>query len=134
MYEDAPEYMISYYGGEPKKARAVFDTPRDLWFNPESRETYSQTGTSDLNWCTRIMDGDYMRRAGWEDYLDKLPDKRYPFLVDTNIFCQHINPDGQTFPGILELGEYVQLEPATPPSLSIHVGEQVNTEDIFGGG
>ncbi len=30
----------------------------------------------------------------WAEYQDK----DFPILVDTNIFCRHISPDGQQFP------------------------------------
>jgi hypothetical protein len=40
------------------------------------------------------MEGGYFEKAGWREYQDK----QWPFLVDTNIFCRHINPDGEQFP------------------------------------
>jgi hypothetical protein len=39
-----------------------------------------------------------MRKAGSGEYVDNLPDPRYPFLVDTNIKCGHIDPDGHQYP------------------------------------
>lgn len=73
----------------------MFETPRNLWVDPERQHHNATAGTSDLAWCTRVMEGGYFEKAGWHDFA---PDMRYPFLVDTNIFCKHINPDGEMFP------------------------------------
>lgn len=89
MWEDSEEYEV---GGTT--TRRVFITPRDLWFDPETEQFNMTQGTSDLDWCTRVMKGDYFRKAGWDKYADM----EYPFLVDTNIFCKHINNDGEQFP------------------------------------
>lgn len=93
MWDDSPEYMV-----RNQVTRRVFDTPRHLWFDPESNSYNTVTGTSDLDWCTRVMEGDYLRKAGWGDYVDSLPDARYPFLLDTNLACVHIEMNGQRFP------------------------------------
>lgn len=89
MWDESPEYAIN-----GQITRRVFDTPRNLWFDPESQQYNAVTGTSDLDWCTRVMEGDYFRKAGWHEYADK----EYPFLVDTNIFCRHVDPNGQSYP------------------------------------
>jgi len=93
MWDDSPEYMLYNM-----KTRRVFWTPRKQWKDPESGYYNTTMGTSDLDWCTRVIEGDYIRKAGWGDYMDNLPDPKYPFLVDTNIFCRHINPNGEMFP------------------------------------
>lgn len=89
MWKESEEYQIG-----DQFTRRVFNTPRNLWHDPESDMFNMQVGTSDLDWCTRVIEGDYFCKAGWHDYADK----KYPFLVDTNIFCKHINPDGEQFP------------------------------------
>ena len=94
LWKDSPEYMAKNI-----LTRRVFDTPRSLWYDPETGYANSKTGTSDLEWCTRIIEGDYLRKAGWGDFVDSLPDKRYQMLVDTALFCGHIeNGNGQMFP------------------------------------
>lgn len=110
MYNDAEEYVIQYPGGRPTPTRRVFSDMRDLWFNPENREVYSLTGTSDLAWCTRLIEGDYLRKAGWGKYLDKLEDPRYPLVVDTNLYCNHINPDGAQYPPVEYLAPFLKEE------------------------
>ncbi len=91
MWKDSEPYMLNGI-----QVRRVFDTPRYTWHNPETGETNVAAGTSDLEWCKRVMRGDYLRRAGWGAFADEHGD--YPFLVDTGIFCGHINPDGTVFP------------------------------------
>jgi len=89
MWQDAEEYII-----HGKATRRVFNTQRKMWFDPETGHFNTTGGTSDLDWCQRVIEGDYLRKAGWDEYADK----EYPFLCDTSIFCKHINPDGQQFP------------------------------------
>lgn len=89
IWEDSPEYAA---GG--LRMRRVFETPVRSWFDPEKGTQEVLTGTSDLDWCKRIMEGGHLAKAGWPE----LQDKEFPFLVDTNIFCKHIDPDGQQFP------------------------------------
>ena len=89
MWDESPEYMV---GND--LTRRVFNTPRNIWFDPDSNQFNTYTGTSDLAWCDRVMKDGIFEKAGWTEYVDK----KYPFLVDTKIFCKHINPDGQQFP------------------------------------
>lgn len=91
MWDESAEYLVGQ-----EKVRRVFDTPRNLWFDPESAQYNTTSGTSDLAWCTRVMEGDYLRKAGWSAFADEHP--AYPFPVDTNLFCRHINIDGEQFP------------------------------------
>lgn len=97
MYEDSPEYLIKV-GPRGEIARRVFDTPRVQYFDAADPEgfVHSNVGTSDLDWCTRVMQGDYLRKAGWTKHADEHPE--FPFLIDTEIFCRHININGEQFP------------------------------------
>jgi len=89
LWNDSEEYVVKGI-----KTRRVFNTPRDLWIDPEDGQFNMTQGTSDLDWCTKIMDGKYFEKAGWPE----MQEKEFPFLIDTNIFCRHINPDGEQFP------------------------------------
>jgi hypothetical protein len=91
MYKDSEEYQIGN-----QTARRVFDSPRSAWFNQETGQYNTTAGTSDLDWCRRVIDGDYLRKAGWGEFADAHPD--WPFLVDTNLFCQHIDINGTKNP------------------------------------
>lgn len=89
IWADSEVYMAGKI-----ETRHVFMTPRDVWFDPETNQYNVMTGTSDMDWSRRIIDGEYLGKAGWSDFAGK----KYPFLVDTNIFCRHINVDGEVFP------------------------------------
>lgn len=89
MWDESEEYMLGTI-----KARRVFDTPRALWIDPETGSFNTTSGTSDLDWCTRVMEGNYFVKAGWPQYQQM----RWPFLVDTAIFARHTNPNGEQFP------------------------------------
>jgi len=90
MYDDAAEYILP--SGE--KARRVFETMAQSWFNEETGAQETLVGTSDLDWCTRVIKGNYLEKAGFKTVAKK----EFPFLVDTNIYCKHIDPDGTQFP------------------------------------
>lgn len=97
MYAESPEYMVAK-GNQGQIVRRVFNTPRDLWIDPETGNHNATVGTSDLAWCSRVIEGGYLEKAGWSAFVAGLEDPRYPFPVDTRIFCKHINMDGEQFP------------------------------------
>ena len=90
MYQDAPEYVIN--GKE--KCRMVMETPSFSIHDPESGGYRGFGGTEDLSWCDRVMEGDYLKKAGWPE----LARRKYPFWMDTSLFCLHIDPNGTTYP------------------------------------
>lgn len=83
MWNESPEYTL--HNGE--KTREVFRTPRDVWFDEDTAQYNTTSGTSDLDWCTRIVKDKIFKKAGWPEYQKK----KYPFLVDTNLFTSHID-------------------------------------------
>jgi len=93
IWKDSDEYTIMF-PGLVKKVRRVFESPRKTWDDPESGYQQSNIGTSDLNWCDRVLAGEYLR------YWPAVANKKYPFLVDTKMFCRHIDlPSGIAYPG-----------------------------------
>lgn len=80
LWNDAPEYNCGGY-----LIRRVFDTPVKTWFNEETGAQETLTGTSDLDFCTNVIAGNYLAKAGWPE----LQKEKYPFLIDTNIYCKH---------------------------------------------
>lgn len=122
MWDDSEEYEL--HGA---KVRRIFNTPRDIWWEPQTGFWNTTSGTSDLEWCTRVIKGDYMRKAGWGKYVDGLEDKRYPFMVDTNLFSWHIEPDGTRYPKVMPVTQ------TSPPPLGVNVTDKVNTGDKPGG-
>lgn len=89
MYAEAEEYTT-----KGMKLKRVFETPRDLYFDQYTGQWNATTGTSDLDWCTKIIKNKVMAKAGWKRHA-KL---RYPFLVDTNIYCKQIDEQGIFYP------------------------------------
>jgi len=89
MWDESPEYNC-----QGTKLRRVFDTPRKLWFDPETNTFNATQGTSDLDWCTKVMKGEYFKKAGW----NKFQKMKYPFLMDSKIFCRHIDQNGVQYP------------------------------------
>jgi hypothetical protein len=69
-----------------RHVRKVFETPAIAHVDPETGKKSQLVGTSDLYWCDRVIDKGYLKRAGWPE----LGRKKYPFLIDTNLFCGHI--------------------------------------------
>lgn len=89
VYNDAPEYMNGGY-----KLRRVFETVSKTWYNEEKGSQEALVGTSDLDFCKRVIEGDYLTKAGWPE----LAKQRYPYVVDTNIACMQIEHDGTQYP------------------------------------
>lgn len=101
MWKDSPEYAV-----RGTVTRRIFYTPRDLWYDPQFGQVNTTSGTSDLDWCTRVVRDKYLERAGWTEFKDD----PYPFLVDTNLFCYHINNDGEQFPKVEDVAKFVREE------------------------
>ena len=96
LWNESEEYMV---GNEV--TRKVFDLPNfnsglmgfENGENTGGRFAYTR-GTSDLNFCKRVMRDGIFKKSGWAKYQDM----KYPFLVDTNIFVRHIDQKGRQFP------------------------------------
>lgn len=89
MWKESAEYNIN-----GQVTRRVFADPGKVWRDPESGGFHLTVGTSDLAFCERVMNEGFFKKAGWPDYQEK----KYPFLVDTNIFVRHIDENGRQFP------------------------------------
>lgn len=91
VWDESPEYEL--WGN---KVRRVFEAPAKVWYDPQVGYQ-SASGTSDLNFCDKVIKNHIFRKAGWKEF-DNNP---RPFLCDTNIFCWHIRNDGQKFPIVI---------------------------------
>lgn len=89
MAEDAETY---YLNGSPVKR--IFETPAKMKYDVDTLNYGSVSGTEDIDWCIRVIKNNVFERAGFPEY--KL--KEHPFLVDTSIFCKHIDPSGRQYP------------------------------------
>lgn len=106
LYADSEEYLIPGGSGPDLAVRKIFETPAKVWFAPELRTWYTVTGTEDLRFCTRIMNEGIFKKAGWDEYEDK----EFPFLIDTSIFCRHIDFDGIQYPANNEEMQFMPKE------------------------
>jgi hypothetical protein len=97
MLPDCEEYALNGV-----KVRRVFNSPRESFYNPDTGAYSANAMTSDLDWCKRVVEGDYLHKAGWHEWADK----PLPFLVDTGIFCHHIEPDGRVYPDAKSLARW----------------------------
>jgi hypothetical protein len=89
MYEEAESYMIGN-----QAVRRIFQTPSKIGFDPQTGGWNAQSGTEDLFWCDDVVKKGILKKAGWGE----IAKKKYPFLIDTSIFCQHIDNGGQQYP------------------------------------
>ena len=88
-WDDSEEYVANGI-----KLRRVFETPVRVWEDAKTGTWNATTGTEDLRWCWRVKEHGIFGKAGWPEYEKKT----YPFLVDTAMFCRHIDPSGNQYP------------------------------------
>lgn len=89
LYEASEAYQL-----HGRTVRRIFETPAKCYFNPENMSWNSQVGTEDLFFLSRVIDEGVLEKAGWP----KIAKKKYPFLVDTSLFCRHIDFSGVQYP------------------------------------
>lgn len=80
-------------------ARNVFQTPRRTWVDPETHLWVKEIGTEDLNFCSRVIKEGLAKTTTWKH----LAKKKYPFLIDTTMFCWHMDMNGTTYPLDIDL-------------------------------
>ena len=97
LYDESPEYEVKGH-----RVRKIFETPARSHFDPETQSWFNSVGTEDLEFCTRIMKNNIFKKAGWPEYQKK----EFPFLVDTSIFCKHIDMNGVQYPANGEEQEF----------------------------
>jgi len=74
--------------------RRVFESPRYAWADPISYQWKTRTGTEDLDFCWKFIEKGLFSKTDFPEYSRK----KYPYMVDTSLFCWHITPDGKKFP------------------------------------
>lgn len=93
IFEHLPKVQLTDGTG----GRGWFDTPRFAKVDPETNDFHKEIGTEDLDFCERVIRHKVLAKAGWP----QLQRKKFPFLVDTGIWCTHISNDGQVFPSLV---------------------------------
>lgn len=90
LWNESEEYEVA-----GQITRRVFDLPNLNEGDAATDARFSSLrGTTDLNFCKRLMRDNIFVKAGWPLYQKK----KYPYLVDTNIFVQHIDNNGRMYP------------------------------------
>ncbi len=89
VWDEAEDYEFN-----GMKMKRIFETPVRIWEDAKTHTWNSITGTEDLAFCWRLKENGIFRKAGWPEYQNKT----YPFLLDTNVFCRHIDPSGTLYP------------------------------------
>jgi hypothetical protein len=89
MYDEAETYNLN--GMHVKR---IFETPAKMYYDVDTLSYGTQTGTEDIDWCNKVIKNRVFEKAGFPEYQEK----EYPFLVDTSIFCKHIDPTGRQYP------------------------------------
>ena len=89
-----------------RTVRRIFETPSRVFWDPESKHFHIAGGTEDLEFCSRVVREDVLKKAGWP----KFARKKWPFMVDTNVFCWHMDPNGTRYPAKGEHFEYLAKE------------------------
>ena len=100
LYDESPEIEV-----KGRKIREIFETPARTYFDPETRSWFTATRTEDLNLCSRIIDNNIFEKAGWPEFQKK----EFPFLIDTSVFCKHIDNNGVQYPSNGEEQGFVNI-------------------------
>ena len=87
MYDESEEYSAGAH-----KLRRVFKTERSVSIDPVTHARTMEGGTEDLWWCDRVLKEKWIERLGY-----KVPHPKWPFLIDTGIWCGHIDNDGRIY-------------------------------------
>lgn len=90
LWDESPEYVVNGI-----TTRRVFNIPNKAHVDPETGAWLTETGTSDLAWCKRLVEDKIFEKAGWPE----IQKKEYPILCDTSIFVKHVDRNtGQQYP------------------------------------
>jgi len=84
--DEVEEYIV-----EGRKVKRIFETPSRAVFDPETNGWNNSSGTEDLEFCSRVIEHGLVEKAGYEA-------KEYPFILDTSLFCKHIDFSGVQYP------------------------------------
>lgn len=98
LYDESEEYEVKGH-----KVRRIYETPARSYFDPETNSWFNSVGTEDLEFCSRVQRDNIFKKAGWP----KFQRKKYPFLIDTSIFCKHIDNNGVQYPANGEEQEFM---------------------------
>lgn len=76
--------------------KPYFESPRKVWYDEKTQQVMRASGTEDLYFLDRVMNEKIIEKTEeeWE-----IEDEKQPFIIDTSIFCQHIDlSTGKQYP------------------------------------
>lgn len=114
LYNESEEYNL-----EGRKVRRIFETPASVVFDPETNSWMSSVGTEDLKFCDRVINDNIFEKAGWDEYKNK----EFPFLINTKVYCKHIDNNGIQYPS---MGEDLKFMPQKELSIAFHKLNKLN--------
>jgi len=90
LAEDCEEYKVK----KGMMVKKIFETPCEVFIDPETNSFTRSVGTEDLHFYKRLKEGNHYKKAGFPH----IQRKKYPILCDTRIFCTHIDMSGIRYP------------------------------------
>jgi hypothetical protein len=94
-----------------KIIKKVFETPSGGIIDKTSGNITNRAGTEDLFFYDRLMNEKIYHKSGWP----QIQKKKYPILVDTSMFCGHIDWSGNVYPSKRDIAEFSRGAPKAPP-------------------
>jgi hypothetical protein len=109
--------------GMPEIAE-FYINPAKVFSDPEQRATFVATGTEDLNFCERVIEQGVIQKAGWE-----VPDFKHPIMIDTSVYCRHIDQNGLQYPSLGEDAPFMEVDNG---SCQLETGKEPEVKDELG--
>jgi hypothetical protein len=103
---------IPYYRVGDDTLKKIFETPQGMYVDPQTNNWFASSGTEDLHFCKRVIENKYLEKAGFPE----LQKKKYPFMIDTSLFCWHIDERGQRYPAMGEEKSFMEKIHKKPSS------------------
>jgi hypothetical protein len=103
MFKAFSRHCEDYTIGGETKLKRFFRSPCAMVFDEEAHTFSSVMGTEDLDFYHRIYNSGCYKDAGWPT----IQKKKNPILVDTTIFCRHIDNSGKQYPMYGEEKEFM---------------------------
>jgi hypothetical protein len=94
LWNNSEPYVCGSKENGFQVTRRVFHHPYDVSFDPQMGCTRYSNTSSDLQFCQRVKQEKAFEVCGWPE----IQKQEYPILVDTNLFCRHIDMNGVQFP------------------------------------
>jgi len=89
------EHTAEYKACDGTVLHKVFETPQQVFLDPESMSFSRKAGTQDLYFFDQLLENKVLEKTGWK----KVAKREHPFLCDTSIFCRHIDRQtGRQYP------------------------------------